>query len=353
MDASIFDDIPVIDLAPIFGPADERARLGDEVLRTCHEVGFFVVVNHGIDPSLTQSVFDHMRRLFALDDEQKKQVARARSRHFRGWDAVGSESTNNRPDIREQFDVWSDWPAHEPSVEPPYLGLLGPNQWLADDLVPGHRAVFTEWMERCGVLSQRLLGLIAVALGLEENHFDELFGPQPMALTKYIHYPPTPPSDAGVNAHHDTGFLTVLATGDTPGLQIENQEGTWIDAPVVPESFVINLGEMLQAMTGNYLVATPHRVIAATERFSAGYFHGPSLDTELAPLHLDSRFADAVRASPHHAGAGYMARVDETEAGIGDMQSNYRPTTFGEQLWNYFRRSYPREFALHHPEHVT
>ena len=82
---------------------------------------------------------------------------------------------------------------------------------------------------------------------------------------------------------------------------------------------------------------------------SAGYFHGPSLDTPLQPLDLPQRFVDAVTASPRHADARYMARREETAAGVGDIQSEHRPETYGEQLWNYFSRSYPDNMARFYP----
>ena len=129
---------------------------------------------------------------------------------------------------------------------------------------------------------------------------------------------------------------------------MQNPDGDWIDVPRATGSFVVNLGESLQAMTGNYLVATPHRVISGEERYSTAYFCGPSLDAPLDPLPLDDRFAAAVAASPHHAGSRYMARREETEAGVGAMASDYRPSTYGEQLWNYFARSYPDNVARHY-----
>ena len=94
---------------------------------------------------------------------------------------------------------------------------------------------------------------------------------------------------------------------------------------------------------------TPHRVITTDIRYSAGYFHGPALDTPLTPLPLDSRFRDAVAASPRHTGAGFMASRNETRSGVEDMQSVHRPSVYGEQLWNYFVRSYPDIVAAHYP----
>jgi len=343
-----FTTIPTIDLGPMHGSPEQRSALASEVCDVCHDVGFFIAVGHGVERALVDRVFETMRQFFALPDEQKLLIDKRASRHFRGWEAEGSELTNNRPDIRQQIDLWTEWPERAIDVEPPELRLLGPNQWLPDAVLPGHRELVVEWMIRLGILANDILGLLSIGLGLEEEHLLRFFGDEPMSLTKLISYPPTPPGGAGVNAHHDTGFLTVLAAGETPGLQVENHAGGWIGVPPNPDGFVINLGEMLQAMTGNYFVATPHRVITREPRLSAGYFHGPSLDARLDPLPLDRRFTDAVAASPHHAAAGFMAGRAETESGVGDMASTHRAGTYGEQLWNYFARSYPDNMARHY-----
>lgn len=351
-DGEAFNEIPIVSLAPLLADLDESGeryrRLADELCRICHEIGFFLVVDHGVESSLVGDVFDMMDRFFGLDVEHKRLIDKRSSPHFRGWEPVGTEFTNNRPDIREQIDIWTEWPALAPNVEPPYRRLLGPNQWLPEHILSRHRELSLTWFTELGRLADRLLRALSVGLGLEADHLQRFFGTTPMSLAKFIHYPPTPEGQAGVNAHHDAGFLTVLAAGETPGLQVQNQDGAWIDVPVVADSFVINLGEMLQGVTGNYLVATPHRVISNEERLSTGYFHGPSLDTPLAPLPLDGRFAEAVAASPRHAAAGYMARKHETESGVDDMRSTHRPETYGEQLWNYFGRSYPENMARHY-----
>ncbi len=341
------DDLPVVALDGRQGGEGRRRALGAQLADVCHEIGFFLVVDHGVDATLVDDVFTSMRRLFALDDDTKSLIDKRRSPHFRGWESVGAELTNGRPDHREQVDLWTEWPTRKDGEV--HHRLLGPNQWLPDDVLPGHQALVNRWFAELGALADHLLDLLSLGLDLDEGHLRRRFGPQPMSLVKLIHYPPTPSGGAGVNAHHDTGFLTVLAPGPVPGLQVEAPDGSWIDVPTVTGSLVVNLGEMLQHLTGNYFVATPHRVVTDRERYSAGYFHGPSLDTRLDPLPLGSRFAAAVAASPRHRAAGVMARRDETSAGVGDMQGRHRPATYGEQLWNYFERSYPGHVARHYP----
>lgn len=326
--------------------------MADELTAVYHDIGFAVIVDHGLPTGYVDRVFEMMETFFALPDDRKALIDKVNSRHFRGWESVGTEFTNNRPDIREQIDIWSERAARAIDAQPEYVRLLGPNQWMPEEVVPGQRSLTLDWFDRLGRLSDDLLSLFALGLGLESDHFAGAFTGDSMSLTKFINYPPTPTGAAGVNAHHDAGFITLLAAGSTPGLQVLDPTGDWIDVPVLPDGLVVNIGEMLQAMTGNYLVATAHRVITAEARMSAAYFHGPTLDTPLDPIRLDARFVEAVAASPRHRDAGFMATKEQTEAGVGDMASPTRVDTYGDQLWNYFRRSYPEMMRRHYGQAV-
>ena len=343
-----FTSIPVVDLGRWQQGAGERARLADDVRRICHEVGFFTVEGHGVDDAFLERYFTTLRAFFALDEADKACIDKANSPHFRGWERVGSELTGGRTDYREQLDVSSEHPPYPIGVGPEYLRLDGPNQWLPESALPGFRATVTEFFARMDVLAHRIMAVIATGLGLPERYFAEMFGERPHSLAKLISYPPTPPGEAGVNPHHDAGFLTILAQHGVGGLQALSPDGVSVDVEPRPGAFVINTGEMLQELSGNYVVAATHQVITSEARFSSAYFHGPDLRTRLDPLPLEPRFADAVAASARHAGAGFMARRSELTEGVDGIAGRRGAGVYGRQLWNYYARSYPANMARHY-----
>jgi isopenicillin N synthase-like dioxygenase len=347
--ASAFTAIPEVDLQRWHAGPAERAALAGDVRQICHEIGFFQLVGHGVPGGFRARYFDLLADFFALPEDVKAAIDKVRSPHFRGWERVGAELTDNRTDHREQLDVSTENPPYAADATPPYLRLDGPNQWFPDDVLPGfHRAV-TELFDRLGAVAFELMEVLSVGLGLEPDHLRHVFGERPLSLAKLISYPPTPPGEAGVNAHHDAGFLTLLMQHEVGGLQVQNPDGEWIDVPPRDDAFVVNLGEMLQQMTGNYFVATTHRVITSEARFSSGYFHGPDLRTALEPLPLGPELTAAVAASPRHAGAGFMAKRHELLAGQGGTSST-PADVYGQQLWNYYLRSYPENVRAHYPE---
>lgn len=227
-----FEQIPVVSFAEWSAPGTARDGFAERLRAICHEVGFFQLVDHGVDRAFLDDYFAVLRGFFALPDAVKARIDKANSPWFRGWERLGSERTDARVDHREQVDVWTDLPVLDRAVEPQYLRLQGPNQWLDDADLPGFRALVERFVREMAALANALMRAMSLALGLAPDHLDGVFGVDRMSLVKLIHYPPTPAGAAGVNAHHDTGFLTLLWQHEVGGLQVQNQRSEWIDVPL-------------------------------------------------------------------------------------------------------------------------
>ncbi len=196
-----FTSIPVLDLsrwtgAGTGGATDiERDRFAAELVEVAHRVGFLLLEGHGVEDAHLRRWMDAVAAFFALPDSTKAKVDKRRSPHFRGWEQVGAELTDNRVDHREQLDVCT---AREPvpDADPPFLRLEGPNQWLPDDVLPGFRSLVEGHMDRMGAIADALMAAISRGLGLEDDHLRRVFGERPFSLAKLIRYPATPPGSA-------------------------------------------------------------------------------------------------------------------------------------------------------------
>ena len=144
------------------------------------------------------------------------------------------------------------------------MPLHGRNLFPGDDVLPGLRQTILEWMAEVTALGHRVMQGIAGSLDLPADYFARRYTADPLILFRIFHYPSRPIPEGldvrdGVGEHTDYGLLTLLRQDGVGGLQVRTTQG-WIEAPPVPESFVCNIGDMLDRMTGGLYRTTPHRV---------------------------------------------------------------------------------------------
>ncbi|WP_354691812.1 isopenicillin N synthase family oxygenase [Phytobacter sp. RSE-02] len=273
--------LPILDLARYFNSSERDAFL-DQLRTSARDIGFFYLINHGVNDELQRAVQHEARRFFALSDEQKQQVAMIHSPHFRGYNRAASEITRGKPDWREQFDIGAERPELLLSdSDPRWRRLQGPNLWPAEQ--PELKTTLLDWQKSMTEMAIVLLRAFAEALRLPANAFDALYGDKPNEHIKLIRYPgqDNTQSNQGVGAHKDSGFLSFLLQDEQKGLQVEVSPDHWIDAVPLPGSFVVNIGELLELATNGYLRATVHRVVsppAGQDRLSIAFFLGAQLD---------------------------------------------------------------------------
>ena len=285
--------LPIIDLAQLDRP-QERAAFYAHLREVARNIGFFYLVGHGVPNAQIQTVLQQGKAFFEQPLTQKQQINMLYSPHFRGYTGPKEEYTQAKPDGREQIDIGAElplWP-NRPS-DKPWLQLQGPNLW--PEGLPEFKPTILHYQQNMRAVAIRLLRAFLVALGQDEHALDDLIADPPVHLLKLVRYP-TASSEAdtqGVGAHKDTDILTLLWQDKVGGLQVETDTG-WVDVPYVPDSFVINIGEILELATNGYLRANVHRVVAphsGQDRYSICYFLAPNLDSKVHLLSLPASYA--------------------------------------------------------------
>jgi len=294
--------IPVLDLGPYFaGEPGAAEATAAELRRICETVGFLYIINHGVPAPLIDATFAEAARFHAQPLEAKLavQVNAAMQGYMplRGSTTrTSSLSTGKKPNENEAYFIKRA--GDDAGAE---------DRWPA--ALPGFREVALRYYDAMDDLAQRLLPLYARALGLPEDYFATRCD-RPLTGLRLTHYPPAEygTDEYGIAPHTDSSFITLLAQNKVPGLQIRTQEGDWIDAPVVPDSFVVNTGDILHRWTNGRFLSTPHRAFNTSPgpRYAIPYFFHPNPDTLIDCLPGCERKSEAPRFEPITT-EGYMA----------------------------------------------
>jgi isopenicillin N synthase-like dioxygenase len=267
------------------GGGGDRRSVAAAIRRACRDVGFFYAVGHGVDPGLQARLQAQAQRFFARPDREKAAIAMARGgRAWRGWFPVGAELTSGRPDQKEGLYLGAELDASHPLVRshtPLHGANLFPDQ-------PGFRETVLAWIDAMTALGHALMRGIALSLDLSEDWFAARYTGDPLVLFRIFRYPALDPAradDWSVGEHTDYGVLTILLQDDAGGLQVKVGD-RWLDAPPLPASFVCNIGDMLDRMTGGAYRSTPHRVrnAARRDRYSFPFFFDPGWTAAVRPI---------------------------------------------------------------------
>ena len=277
------ETLPIIDLA-----SRDLARIGEALDRACCEFGFFYVTGHGVSPALSARMMMLAREFFASPLEQKMTIAMAHGgRAWRGYFPVDGELTSGRPDRKEGIYFGTELGADDLRVRAG-LPLHGSNLYPA---LPGFRDTLLTYIDEVAAVGQMLLSGIAVGLGLRQDYFLERYTSDPTVLFRIFNYPPSTAgadeNELGVGEHTDYGLLTLLQQDEVGGLQVWHHD-RWIPAPPIPDSFVCNVGDMLERLTAGRYVSALHRVrnVSTQDRISMPLFLDPSFDSILEPIRI-------------------------------------------------------------------
>ena len=281
--------IPVVDLAKFTqGDAQKQAEFVQEIGKAFTEIGFVGVVNHGIPKTLVDAFYSASEKFFALPEAVKKQYEDPNGAGQRGYTSFGREHAkqSNVGDLKEFYQIGQDVPEdHEMAAVYPA------NVDAADcpELLDLGRQLYREFEKAGGAL----LEAIALFLGLNRDYFEKhiTYG---NSILRAIHYPPItaePKSAIRAEEHEDINLITLLVGASADGLQVRDLPNqSWLDVKATGDAIVINVGDMLQRLTNNYLKSTTHRVVNPprekwhTPRLSIPFFLHPRSDMDLTCL---------------------------------------------------------------------
>ncbi|BBH09509.1 2-oxoglutarate and Fe(II)-dependent oxygenase superfamily protein [Prunus dulcis] len=287
------EGIPLIDLSPINSiPTPDSISelkaiegLVTEIGSACKNWGFFQVINHGVALDKREKIETAARKFFAQPLEEKRKIRRDEKI------VVGYYDTEHTKNVRDWKEVF-DFVVEEPTLVPASLDPEDKeetewiNQWPENP--PELRLVCEEYAREVEKLALKLMGLIALSLGLPEDRFNSYFKDQ-TSFIRLNHYPPCPsPRLAlGVGRHKDGGALTVLAQDDVGGLEVKRKtDGEWIRVKPTPNAYIINVGDVIQVWSNERFESVEHRVMVNSEkeRFSIPFFLNPAHYTQVKPL---------------------------------------------------------------------
>ena len=280
--------VPTVDLSQyVNGTAEQKAAFVQDLAKAFREVGFVAVANHGVPKALVEGFFQASKAFFALPTEVKQRYELSGLAGQRGYTSFGKEHAKQSQvaDLKEFFQIGQEVEAHHPRKtdypdnptvnEVPEFVELGKQLYRAFEQAGNH-----------------LLEAIALHLNLDKDYFRTRIK-DGNSILRAIHYPPItqePASAIRAEQHEDINLITLLVGASAGGLELLNSEGKWV--AVVPEAdeFVINVGDMLQRLTNNYLKSTTHRVVNPPReewhlpRLSIPFFLHPVSEMDLTCL---------------------------------------------------------------------
>ncbi|MEM6967602.1 MAG: 2-oxoglutarate and iron-dependent oxygenase domain-containing protein [Bacteroidota bacterium] len=308
-------NIPVVDLEHfIHGSPEVRNEFVKALGRAFHEVGFVGVKNHGVPQKLVDDFYAAAKRFFALPVDVKRNYEVAGLAGQRGYTSFGKEHAKQSKvaDLKEFFQIGQTVATDDPLKEK-----------YPDNVKVGEEPEFfrlgNELYRSFEKSGGALLEAIAIYLDLGTDYFDAHIE-KGNSILRAIHYPPIkeePKSAIRAEQHEDINLITLLVGASAGGLQVQNMEGEWL--PVMPEEgeIVVNVGDMLQRLTNNYLKSTTHRVVNPPRelwhmpRLSIPFFLHPKSEMDLTCLEKCVTEEHPLAYEPITAGAYLDERLRE------------------------------------------
>ncbi|KAH7860371.1 hypothetical protein Vadar_012710 [Vaccinium darrowii] len=228
-------NIPVIDMQ------DFPAQSG-KLMEACREWGCFRIINHGISPELMGEMKAVSRSLLDLPVEIKL-------RNSHPVQGKGYTPRNKASPVFEGLGCYD-------MAAPGNLDNFFDQLCVSD---PYQREIIRAYSKAIHDLGMDMGRKLLQGLGLSGDLFNGW--PCQLRINKY-NYTPQYVGSTGAVLHTDPGFLTVLQDDEIiGGLEAVHKEtGEYVPVDPMPDSLVVNLGDLAALWSNGRLWSVKHRV---------------------------------------------------------------------------------------------
>jgi len=267
-------EIPVINLHDF---DNRREEITEQLWEAATQVGFFQLVDHGIDLADIEKSFKLSEEFFALPLEEKEQFPLKEGLNS-GWEFKQQvRPSTGTADQKESYQITL-----------PHMDDL----WPGDELVVDFKSHLLSFEDQAWYLGMKILSCFADKLGFERDFFTKAHQKDSdnyLSTLRMLHYLPMKEvPETGTfwraGAHTDFDCLTMVFQQENQGgLQVaagKDAKENLVWSTVEPKAGVItcNIGDMLMRWSDDLLKSTLHRVRMPTpaenqdSRYSMAFF---------------------------------------------------------------------------------
>ncbi|MDC0977502.1 2OG-Fe(II) oxygenase family protein [bacterium] len=265
-----------------------------KIEKACIDVGFFQVVEHGINIKEINNICKIGNKFFNSSEKNKNKLApkkwnKKNKNTYRGYfpNSVNGKEGLDLGDLKIK-------PHSSKKYKSPYIEYLNLNKSLNKSSIKS----LSNYFDNIFSLSEILFKSIIKLYKKDENTSDRAFSRiKTLSTLRFNYYPnQTKPVEIskqdgvalGCETHVDSGVFTVLYQDKKGGLQVQNRKNKkWYDVPFNKKALIVNTGLALEYLSKGKFKATNHRVLwNKTKRMSVPFFFEPSYDFKMSPSFL-------------------------------------------------------------------
>ena len=302
--------IPVVNFAAFGRGSDaDRKAIARQIDQAFRDIGFVTLQHHELASQDVDETFRWSEKFFALPADIKKQAPHPPGHtHHRGWSAMGQEKLSqhifDEAELQQLKDVAEIKETFESGNT---IDDMQPNIWLPEDKLPGFRSHMEHFFKKCAQLVSQILRALAIALDLDNEESLGSKHSQQLYQLRLAYYPSIAAAilRSGVKdrcaAHSDFGTITLLFQDSNAGLEVEDPQkpGMFLPVPSIPDSVVVNCGDLMERWGNGRWRSGIHRVVAPpvhagktevageeilNSRYSIPFFAAPDPDALIEPL---------------------------------------------------------------------